>query len=389
MTGVRRAFGPALLLFGAALALSACGEDDATGSAQANTPAPLPEVGVVTLVSQPVALTTELPGRTTAYLVAEVRPQVGGLIQERLFREGSEVQAGDPLYKIDPATYQAAYDNAKAELQSAEATVATARLKAKRYDELVKIDAVSAQDRDDADADLKEAQASVAAYKAALETARIDLQRTSVTAPISGRIGRSSVTAGALVTASQDTALATIHQLDPIYVDVTQSSAELLRMKQALASGDLSRDNPDVAKVTLRLENGATYAQTGTLEFSEVEVDEETGTVTLRAVFPNPNNDLLPGMFVRADIALDEVPDATLVPYSAITRRSGKQGVFLVDPGEETVTWKPVETGIRSGEWIQLLDDEISGRVVVLGQHLLDDGAEIVIPESEPVGLDS
>ena len=305
-------------------------------------------------------------------------PAFGKFSGRVLDRPLQGVQAGDPLYKIDPATYQAAYDNAKAELQSAEATVATARLKAKRYDELVKIDAVSAQDRDDADADLKEAQASVAAYKAALETARIDLQRTSVTAPISGRIGRSSVTAGALVTASQDTALATIHQLDPIYVDVTQSSAELLRMKQALASGDLSRDNPDVAKVTLRLENGATYAQTGTLEFSEVEVDEETGTVTLRAVFPNPNNDLLPGMFVRAIVQEGITKNAILVPQQGVTRNSRGIPTALVVDGDGKVEQRELTVSQAVGtNWLVTKGLEAGDRVVVEGSQKARAGASV------------
>ena len=391
MTGVRRAFAPAFLLFGAALMLSACGEDDTASPAQANTPARLPEVGIVTLESQPVTITNELAGRTTAYLVAEVRPQVSGLVQERLFREGSEVAAGDPLYKIDPATYQAAYDNAKAELQSAEATVATARLKAKRYDDLVQIDAVSAQERDDAEAALKEAQASVAARKAALESARINLNRTSVTAPISGRIGRSSVTAGALVTANQDTALATIQQLDPIYVDVTQSSTDLLKMKRALAEGRLSRDNPDKAKVSLNMEDGSTYPQTGTLEFSEVEVDENTGTVTLRAVFPNPDQNLLPGMFVRAVVQEGIAQNAILAPQQGVTRNARGVPVALVVNDEGKIEQRELKVAQAVGtDWLVTEGLKAGDRLVVEGSQKVRPGSEVQTVEvdlsADPTG---
>jgi membrane fusion protein (multidrug efflux system) len=366
------------LLLAASLLLAACDDDGSATTARANTPAQLPEVGIVAVESRTAAITTELSGRTAAYLVAEVRPQVNGLIQKRLFREGSEVAAGDALYQIDPASYRATYDNAKAELQSAEATVTTARLKAKRYDELVRIDAVSAQDRDDAEAALKEAQAGVAAQKAALESARIDLDRTSVTAPVSGRIGRSAVTAGALVTASQETPLATVQQLDPIYVDVTQSSNDLLQMKRALAEGRLSRDNPDQAKVTLKLEDGSTYPLTGTLEFSEVEVDENTGTVTLRAVFPNPNQDLLPGMFVRAIVQQGVAKDAILVPQQGVTRNARGVPTALVVNAEGKVEQRELTVSQAVGnDWLVTEGLSAGDRLIVEGSQKVRPGSAV------------
>lgn len=378
MTEAPRASAPLLLLLAASLLLAACDDDGSATTARANTPAQLPEVGIVAVESRTAAITTELSGRTAAYLVAEVRPQVNGLIQKRLFREGSEVAAGDALYQIDPASYRATYDNAKAELQSAEATVATARLKAKRYDELVRIDAVSAQDRDDAEAALKEAQADVAAMKAALESAHINLDRTNVTAPISGRIGRSAVTAGALVTASQETALATVQQLDPIYVDVTQSSSDLLRMKRALAEGRLSRDNPDQAKVTLKLEDGSTYPLIGTLEFSEVEVDENTGTVTLRAVFPNPNQDLLPGMFVRAIVQQGVAKDAILVPQQGVTRNARGVPTALVVNAEGKVEQRELTISqVVGNDWLVTEGLSAGDRLIVEGSQKVQPGSAV------------
>jgi len=272
------------------------------GKKTAGTPPPSgpPEVGVVTIQLQRVALTTELPGRTSPHLIAEVRPQVSGIIQKRLFTEGSDVTAGQVLYQIDPATYQAAYASAKAALARAEANLIPARLKEERFRDLVKVKAVSQQDYDDASAAIKQAEADVASAKAAVETARINLAYTRVTAPISGRIGRSTVTDGALVTANQPTALATIQQLSSMYVDVTQSSSELLILKRNLASGLLKNNGSAQARVKLLLEDGSAYPLPGTLKFSEVTVDQSTGSLTLRAVFPNPQQLLLPGMFVRA-----------------------------------------------------------------------------------------
>ena len=248
-----------------------------------------PEVSVVEVKPQRVAITTELPGRTSAYLVAEVRPQVGGIIQKRLFTEGSDVKAGDVLYQIDPATYQAAWDSAKAQLARAEANISTTRVRAERYKELVEIKAVSRQEYDDAAAALKQAEADIEAGKAAVETARINLAYTKVTAPIAGRIGKSSVTVGALVMAGQGMPLSTIQQIDPVYVDVTQSSASLLRLQQSMASGTLKRDSANRAKVKLILEDGTPYPLEGALQFQDVTVDPTTGSYILRIVFPNPN----------------------------------------------------------------------------------------------------
>ncbi|HMK56287.1 MAG TPA: efflux RND transporter periplasmic adaptor subunit [Dissulfurispiraceae bacterium] len=312
------------------LTLTGCGKGN-----QAQAPM-TPEVGIIAVQPQRVALTTELSGRTSAHFIAEVRPQVSGIVQKRLFTEGTDVKAGDVLYQIDPASYQAAYNSAKAALSRAESNLIPVRLKAARYQELVKINAVSKQDNDDATAALKQAEADVEATKAALETARINLAYTKVTAPISGRIGRSSVTDGALVTANQAAALAVIQQLSTMYVDVTQSSAELLRLKQSLASGLLKKDGSSQAKVKLILEDGSPYSQPGTLKFSEVTVDQGTGSVTIRATFPNPDHILLPGMFVRAVVEEGVNDRAILVPQRGVTRNpAGNAMVMLVGEGEK------------------------------------------------------
>jgi membrane fusion protein (multidrug efflux system) len=317
----------------ACLVLAGCGRQSA---AVAKEPPAPPEVGVVTIEPQRVALTTDLPGRTSAYLIAEVRPQVSGIIQKRLFTEGADVKAGEVLYQIDPASYQAAYNNAKAALDRAQANLLPARLKSERYGELVKINAVSQQDYDDVSAALKQAEADVEAGKAALETAGINLAYTKVTAPISGRIGRSSVTNGALVTANQPAALSTIQQLSPIYVDVAQSSADLLRLEREMASGIMKSSGAAQARVKLLLEDGSVYPLPGTLKFSEVTVDQSTGSITLRAVFPNPKQILLPGMFVRAVIEEGVNEHAILVPQRGVTRNpAGDAMVMVVGSGEK------------------------------------------------------
>ncbi|MBN2655207.1 MAG: efflux RND transporter periplasmic adaptor subunit, partial [Nitrospirae bacterium] len=270
------------------------------GSQGTMPPSGSPEVGVVAIQAERLELTTELPGRTAPHLIAEVRPQVGGIIQKRLFTEGSDVKEGDALYQIDPASYQAAFNSANAALARAEANFIPAKLRAERYAELVKINAISKQEYDDASAQHMQAKAEVESAKAAIETARINLGYTKITAPISGRIDRSSVTTGALVSANQASALAVIQQLDPIYVDITQSSADMLRLKQAIASGLLKKSGKDQARVKLLLEDGSKYPLEGRLKFSEVTVDQSTGSITLRTIFPNPKGDLLPGMFVHA-----------------------------------------------------------------------------------------
>ncbi len=336
------------LLLSAGLMLSACGKKQA-----AMPPSGPPEVGVVTVQPQRVALTTELAGRTSPYLIAEVRPQVGGIIKKRLFTEGSDVHAGQVLYQIDPASYEATLASAKASLARAEATLGTLRLKADRYRDLVKIKAVSQQDNDDAQASLKQAEADVAAAKAAVETARINLAYTRITAPISGRIGRSTVTEGALVTANQTTALATIQQLSTIYVDVTQSSAELLRLKQSLASGIMKRDSAGQTKVKLLLEDGSPYPLTGTLKFSEVTVDQSTGSITLRAIFPNPKQILLPGMFVRAVVEEGVNEQALLVPQRGVTRNPQGDAVVMLVGAEGKVEPRVIQVARTVGEnWL-------------------------------------
>jgi len=346
------------------LILNGCGKKQPGGPPQAG----IPEVSVITVKPQRVTLTTELPGRTSAYLIAEVRPQVGGIIQKRLFTEGSYVNAGEVLYQIDPAVYQATYNSANAALARAEANLVPIRLKAGRYAELVKMNAVSQQEYDDASAAIKLAAADVEASKAAVETARINLAYTKVTAPISGRIGRSSVTNGALVTASQPAALATIQQLSPIYVDVTQSSADLLRLKQNLASGLLKSNGAAQAKVSLLLEDGSPYPLPGTLKFSEVTVDPSTGSITLRAVFPNPKHMLLPGMFVRAILEEGVNEHAILVPQQGVTRNPAGSAMVMVVGNEEKAEPRVIKVIRTVGEnWLVSEGLKAGDRVILEG----------------------
>lgn len=343
-----------------------------------NTPPPAapPEVGVVTLAPQRVALESELPGRTSAYLIAEVRPQVGGIIKKRLFVEGSDVHAGQALYQIDPATYQAALNSAQAALAKSEANLLAARLKSERYKDLVAINAVSQQNYDDAYSALQQAQADVAAGKAAVELARINLDYTRVTSPIAGRIGRSSVTPGALVTANQAASLATVQQLNPIYVDVTQSSSELLRLKRALASGQLKSAGKDKAKVKLLLEDGTPYGLEGVLQFSEVTVDQGTGAITLRAVFPNPRQDLLPGMYVRATLETGVDEQALLVPQQGVTRNNKGEATVLVLDAEDHVQLRVVGVDRAVGDqWLVKSGLQAGERVIVEGLQKVRPGA--------------
>ncbi len=361
----------------AAAVLTACGQADAQGGPPAQGPAP---VGVITLQPQRVTLNTELAGRTVATQTAEVRPQVTGLIKTRAFTEGSDVKPGQLLYQIDPASYQAALDSVKASLAKAEANATTARLKASRYDELAGIDAVSKQLRDDAQAALKQAQADVEAAKAAVRTAQIDLDRTRVTAPVAGRIGRSAVTAGALVTANQATALATVQQLDPIYVDVTQTSAELLRLQRQLADGTLQRDGNGQARVSLLLEDGSTYPLEGKLQFSELQVDPASGSVTLRAQFPNPKRQLLPGMDVRAQVQTGTQAQALLVPQAAVSRDArGNATAMVIKDGK--AEGRMLQTaGVVQGQWL------VTGGVAA-GEQLIVDGLQRLRPGAPVQGV--
>ncbi len=372
------------------LVLSGCGKKGTMGGQK---PAGPPEVGVVVVQPQRVALTTELAGRTSANLIAEVRPQVGGIIQKRLFTEGGDVKAGELLYQIDPASYQAAYSSAKALLARAEANLNPVRLKAGRYEELVKINAVSQQDFDDAKAALKLAEADVEAGKAAVETARINLAYTSVSAPISGRISRSAVTVGALVSANQGAALATIQQLDKVYVDVTQSSSEMLRLKQNLASGQLKKAAGSGSKVKLILEDGTPYPLEGELKFSEVTVDPGTGSVTLRTVFPNPRHTLLPGMYVRAILEEGVNDKAILVPQRGVSRNPAGNAMVMVVGAEEKVEPRVIKVSRTVGDnWLVSDGLKEGDRVILEGLQKARPGTPVKAvpfgskPEGTPAG---
>lgn len=292
---------------------------------------PLAQVTTYRVKAATQAVTLDLPGRTSAHMLAEIRPQVGGIIQKRLFKEGDEVKAGQPLYQIDPQSYQAALAEARGTQASAKATLKAAQLKATRDAQLVKIDAISAEDNESAQAALLEAQASLQSAQAAVKTAEINLRYTRITAPIAGRTSASTVTPGALVTAEQDTALATVQQLDPIYVDVTQTSAQLLRLKRDLASGLLAPSaQKDATRIQVRLEDGSLYEHPGTLMVKGITVDEGTGSVTLRAEMPNPEGLLLPGMYVKAQVQEAVQQNALLVPQQGVTRDTRGQATALV-----------------------------------------------------------
>jgi membrane fusion protein (multidrug efflux system) len=359
-------------ILAASLLLDGCGKKQAP----VGPPQGPPEVGVLTVQPQRVTLSTELSGRTSPQHSAEVRPQVGGIVQKRLFTEGSNVKAGQALYQIDPASYQAAFASARASEARAEANLIPARLKEERYKDLVKIKAVSQQDYDDAYALLKQAEADVASTKAALETARINLAYTRITAPVSGRIGRSTITDGALVTASQPTALATIQQLDTMYVDVTQSSSDLIKLKQNLANGVMKKS--DSTQVKLLLEDGSPYPQTGTLKFSEVTVDQSTGSVTLRAVFPNPKQVLLPGMFVRAVLVEGVNENAILIPQRGVTRTPKGDALVMTIGAEEKVEPRPIKVVRTVGDsWLVSDGLKTGDRVILEGLQKARPGTQV------------
>jgi membrane fusion protein (multidrug efflux system) len=346
--------------------------------AQAPPPPPVPEVAVVTVQAEPVVLTTELPGRTSAFLVAEIRPQVNGLIQKRLFTEGSDVKAGQSLYEIDPAPFQAALDTAEAALRRSEATLPSIRSRVERYKDLLADRAVSQQDYDDAASALNQAEADIQYWKASAQTARINLGYTHVTAPISGRIGRSSVTDGALVTAYQPVPLATIQQLDPIYVDVPQSTAELLRLQRRLEDGQLNRDGANQKKVKLLLEDGTKYSQEGTLQFRDVTVDPTTGSFILRIVFPNPKAILLPGMFVRAVVEEGIHEGAILVPQQAVSRDLKGNPLTLVVDAEQKVQQRKLALDRAIGDkWLVSSGLAAGDRVLVEGMQKVRPGAAV------------
>ncbi|MHC1751476.1 efflux RND transporter periplasmic adaptor subunit [Humidesulfovibrio sp.] len=368
---------PRSLLLAAVFAttLFGCGQSQQAGGPPQAQEA---EVTVVTIAPEEVTLTTVLAGRTSPYQVSDVRPQVGGIVQKRLFKEGSDVKAGELLYQIDPATYQAAYDNAKATLAKAQANALPARLKGDRYTNLSKVNAVSQQDNDDAQAAKLQAEAEVISAQAALETARINLSYTRVTAPIAGRIGKSTVTPGALVTASQADALTTVQQTNPMYVDVTQSSSEVLRLKRDLASGKLKKAGADGAKVKLLFEDGAQYQHEGALQFSDITVDQSTGVITLRALFPNPNQDLLPGLYVRAVLEEGVEENAILVPQAALSRDSKGNAVVMTVKADNTVEVRPIQvTRVVGDKWL-VADGLVPGdRVIVEGLQKAKPGAKV------------
>ena len=379
-------------------------------------PAGPAEVATVTLQPEHVVLTTELPGRINAYLVAEIRPQVSGLLQKRLFQEGANVRQGELLYQIDPAPYQAAYDQAKAALVTAQANVATAeanvvmaeanlpaiRSRAERLKELAAIRAVGQQNYDDAAAGLREAEANLLVRKAAveanrtavevnratMESARINLSYTPIKAPISGRIGKSNITVGAMVTAYQPTPLAVIQQLDPIYVDVTQASADLLRLRRSLESGNLKHDSASQGKVRLLLEDGAPYPLQGTLQFRDVTVDPTTGSFTLRLVFANPRQVLLPGMFVRAVVEEGIKEQALLVPQQGVSRDPKGNPIALVVDENNKVAQRALELDRAMGDrWLVTKGLSPGDRVIVEGTERLRPGVSVrAVPFARPAG---
>ncbi|ECO4980423.1 multidrug efflux RND transporter periplasmic adaptor subunit AcrA [Salmonella enterica] len=365
-----------VLMLSGSLALTGCDDkQDQQGGQQ------MPEVGVVTLKTEPLQITTELPGRTVAYRIAEVRPQVSGIILKRNFVEGSDIEAGVSLYQIDPATYQATYDSAKGDLAKAQAAANIAELTVKRYQKLLGTQYISKQEYDQALADAQQATAAVVAAKAAVETARINLAYTKVTSPISGRIGKSSVTEGALVQNGQASALATVQQLNPIYVDVTQSSNDFLRLKQELANGSLKQENGK-AKVDLVTSDGIKFPQSGTLEFSDVTVDQTTGSITLRAIFPNPDHTLLPGMFVRARLQEGTKPTALLVPQQGVTRTPrGDATVLVVGADNKVETRQIVASQAIGDKWLVTDGLKAGDRVVVSGLQKVRPGAQVKVQE--------
>lgn len=376
-----RASQPVFLPVFLALLLGACMEEAPPPQQGA------PQVHVVTLKAQPVELTRELPGRTNAYLVAEVRPQVTGIVKERLFTEGSLVEAGQPLFQLDDATYRADLNSALASLRRAEAAVEVARLNAARLEELVKTNVVSRQDYDNAAGALRQAEADVGVAQATVAKARLELDFARITSPITGRIGKSAVTQGALVTADQAQALATVQQLDPVYVDLTQSSNELLQLRKALANGGV-RDTESAA-VTILLEDGTPYEHPGELTFADVSVDPSTGSFALRVVVPNPDRVLMPGMYVRAVIRMGMVQDGILVPQQGISHEARGQASALVVAADGSVEKRAVAVSRTVGDrW--LVDSGLAAgdRVIIEGLQKVRPGSPAEAVEAEPAATD-
>jgi len=371
-------FSPLWVTLVALVSLSACESKQQEDAAAAMPPA---EVTVVTLKEQTVELKNTLPGRAVAYRKAEVRPQVTGIVQERLFTEGALVEEGQQLYQIDAARYKAALANAEAGLARARANLTTTKAREKRYKNLLDDKAVSRQEYDDALSAFEQAKADVAVNEAAVQTAEIDLHYTQVAAPISGRIGTSSITEGALVSAGQSNVLATIHQLDPIYVDVSESAGRVLQVRSQLMSGRLSQE--ETPKVTLRLEDGTEYAEQGQLQFSGVSVNETTGTLVLRAVFPNPDSLILPGMFVRATVSEGERDHSVLVPQRALTRDREGNATALVVGADGNAELRQVRTSRSiNNEWLVEEGLAAGDQVIVAGLQKIRPGAPVKAVEA-------
>jgi membrane fusion protein (multidrug efflux system) len=351
--------------------LTACSKEEAP-------PPPVPQVGVVKLAYEPVTLTTELPGRVTARETSEVRPQVSGIVRRRFFEEGGQVSRGDILYEIDDAPYRAALASAKGQLARAQATIDSTGRQAERYRELVSINAVSRQEADNAVATAQQARADVTAQRAAVEAAQINLGFTRVRAPISGRIGRSLTTPGALVQQGQPEPLATIQRLDSVYVDVTQSAAELLDLRASMSGGDVTRAGPDSARVQLQLPNGSAYPIEGRLQFSEASVDPTTGAVILRAVFANPAGILLPGMYVRARLVEGVRNQALLAPQQGVTRNQRGEPIALVVNRENKAEQRKLTLDRAVGNrWIVTAGLRPGDRIIVEGLTNLQPGMTV------------
>ncbi len=366
------------------IALVGCSKDpkDAQQGAAAQKMPPA-EVGVIVAQPQTVEQSMELSGRTAAYQISDVRPQTGGVILKRLFAEGSYVQAGQALYQIDANTNRASADSARASVLRQQANLNALRVKEGRYRQLVGTNAVSKQEYDDIHAQVLLAEADVAASQAALKNAEINLAYSTVRAPISGQSSRSSVTPGALVTANQADALVTIQQLDPIYVDINQSSAELLRLRQQLSKGSLNNSNNTRVKITL--EDGSDYPIEGQLAFSDASVNPDTGTVTLRAVFSNPNHLLLPGMYATAKISQGVLPNAYLVPQAAISRLPTGQAIALVVNAKGVVESRPITTtGVKGQDWIVTDGLQVGDKVIVEGVAKVKEGQEVSAKPYQP-----
>ncbi|KLU16852.1 MULTISPECIES: efflux RND transporter periplasmic adaptor subunit [Xenorhabdus] len=370
-----------LLIISGSFILSGCNDNKNTQQGAAGQH--VPEVGIVTLKAEPLTVITELPGRTSAYRVAEVRPQVGGIILKRNYKEGSDVVAGESLYQIDPATYQAEYSKANASLARAQANENVSRLTVERYQSLLGTQYVSKQEFDKANSEYAQAKADVQSSQAALENARINLAYTKVTSPISGRAGKSTITEGALVSAGQPTALTIVQQLDPIYVDITQSSDDYLRFKNEIAKGTVQKESKKT-KIHLITDTGQEYSQEGYLEFSDVTVDETTGSITMRAVFPNPNEELLPGMFVRTKLEEGVRKNAVLVPQQAVTRTPRGQATTLIVDKDDKVELRNINaTQAIGNKWLVAEGLKAGDRVIVTGLQKIAPGITVKPTETD------